>query len=92
MSSGHTEEELCFLFKKQVLDNDAAIFCECCKYWHHTKCLNMLKDVYDFLSKTADTRIHWYGKKMRSGVARLCDQLVNINMRQDIKDKRVEEI
>ena len=66
-------------------DNEPALQCELCCFWHHIACENVSKTQYIFLSKhpDEDNGIHWYCRKCNKSAAKLWGNMTKLEKRQD---------
>ena len=63
-----------------VKDDDAALQCEVCEGWSHTRCENISEEGYKVLQME---NIHWYCNACNKGIGKVIVMMSKIQQRQD---------
>lgn len=91
-SSVSNKEDLdnCPLCSCAVGDTDAALCCESCKAWFHTKCEKIDEEAYDVLRKYKS--LHWFCNVCNKSFNSVVKMLADFKSKQDALGDRVNKI
>jgi len=78
----------CGVCNKAVGSKDG-IQCEICDRWHHSKCVGISSEVYEFVSTSEQT--HWFCQVCNAGVGNWLKDTKSLQEKVDIIEKLVEK-
>ena len=76
------EPKYCGSCSRLVADEDDAILCDICEFWHHIECEKVDENVYQFLHQNANSSIQWYCQKCNRTAKALLKGLSDVAVRQ----------
>jgi len=75
-----SEKDECGICDKSVGSKDS-IQCEICDKWHHSKCVGINTEVYEFIS--ANEQTHWFCKGCNSGTGQIIKEIKRLQEKID---------
>lgn len=92
-SKNFCKETDCFVCNKTVHNQDQALSCDCCEFWHHIECVGVSQEVYIFLNKSQqEGGIQWFCKKCDFGVKSILKTVVSMQQSQRAIEKRLDKV
>lgn len=85
-------ENSCGTCWKQVLEDEQALLCEVCQFWHHIECEKVSEKKYNFLKEDDSDDIHWFCRKCNRSAANLYVSIAKLDAKITETDKRVESL
>lgn len=83
----------CYVCKEEVTDEDHALECSCCNFWHHISCVNVSEEAYTFLDNNPELPgVKWYCTKCNRSVAKLLTSVAALSLRQDKTERQVNTL
>lgn len=75
-----------------VADEDDAILCDICEFWHHIECEKVDENVYQFLQQNASSSIQWYCQKCNPTAKALLKGLSDVAVRQTQLEAKLDRL
>ena len=83
----------CYVCNTEVKNEDHALACCCCDFWHHIKCVGVSESAYSFLNKHSHQHgVKWYCTKCNKSVSKLFDLVGAVTMQQAKTDKKINKL
>ena len=89
---GEDEPNYCGSCSRLVADEDDAILCDICEFWHHIDCEKVDENVYKFLQQNANSAIQWYCQKSNRTAKALLKGLSDVAVRQTQLEERFDKL
>eukprot|EP00795_Rhopilema_esculentum_P017369 gene17369-8966_t len=86
------EPNYCGSYSRLVTDEDYAILCDICEFWHHIECEKVNENVYQFLQQNANSAIQWYCQKCNRTAKGFLKSLSDVKLRQTQLEERFDRL
>lgn len=86
------EPNYCGSCSRLVTDEDDAILCDICEFWHHIECEKVDENVYQFLQQNANSAIQWYCQKCNRTAKAFLKSLSDVKLRQTQLEERFDRL